>query len=61
MRRTPTTFLRPQNTAATSITHDDRILTRAGRLGDVLPPSLTVVTLEDFLAIFDDYEARLTR
>jgi hypothetical protein len=43
------------------ITHDDRILTRAGRLGDVLPPSLTVVTLEDFLAIFDDYEARLRR
>jgi hypothetical protein len=40
------------------ITHDDRILTRAGRLGDVLRPSLTVVTLEEFLAIFDDYEAR---
>jgi hypothetical protein len=43
------------------ITHDDRILTRAGRLGDVLPPSLTVVTLKDFLAIFDDYEARYPR
>jgi hypothetical protein len=43
------------------ITHDDRIVTRAGRLGDVVPPSLTVVTLEDFLAIFDDYEARHPR
>jgi len=43
------------------ITHDERILTRAGRLGAVLPPSLTVVTIEDFLAIFDDYEARHPR
>lgn len=40
------------------ITHDQRILTRAGRLGEVLPPSLTVVTLVDFLTIFDDYAAR---
>jgi hypothetical protein len=40
------------------ITHDQRILTRAGRLGEVLPPSLTVVTLVDFLAIFNDYAAR---
>jgi hypothetical protein len=40
------------------ITHDRRILTRAGRLGEVLPPSLTVVTLVDFLAIFDEYAAR---
>jgi hypothetical protein len=30
------------------ITHDDRIIKRAGRLGEVLPPSLTVVTLADF-------------
>jgi hypothetical protein len=43
------------------ITHDDRILSRAGRLGEVLPPSLTVVTLEDFFAIFEDYEARYPR
>lgn len=43
------------------ITHDDRILTRAGRLGEVLPPSLTVVTLAGFLAIFDDYAARYAR
>lgn len=40
------------------ITHDQRILTKAGRLGEVLPPSLTVVTLRDFLAIFDDYAGR---
>jgi hypothetical protein len=40
------------------ITHDQRILTRAGRLREVLPPSLTVVTLVDSLAIFDDYAAR---
>ena len=40
------------------ITYDQRILTRAGRLREVLPPSLTVVTLVDFLAIFDDYAAR---
>jgi hypothetical protein len=40
------------------ITHDRRILTKAGRLCEVLPPSLTVVTLPDFIAIFDDYAAR---
>jgi hypothetical protein len=40
------------------ITHDQRILAKAGRLGEVLPPSLTVVTLVDFLAIFGDYAAR---
>jgi hypothetical protein len=43
------------------ITHDQRILTKAGRLGEVLPPSLTVVTLIEFLAIFDDYVARDAR
>lgn len=43
------------------ITHDDRILKRAGRLGDVLPPSLTVVTLADFHTIFDDWQARYPR
>jgi hypothetical protein len=42
------------------ITHDRRILTRAGRLRDVLPPSLTVVTLDDFIAIFDDFAAERT-
>ncbi len=35
------------------ITHDARILTRCGRLKEVVPPSVTVVTLEDFFAIFD--------
>ena len=40
------------------ITHDQRILIRAGRLREVLPPSLTVVTLVDFLAIFDDHATR---
>jgi hypothetical protein len=40
------------------ITHDQRILTRTGRLREVLPPSLTVVALVDFLAIFDDYAER---
>jgi hypothetical protein len=43
------------------ITHDRRILNRSQRLRDVLPPSLSIVTLEDFLAIFDDYEARCPR
>jgi hypothetical protein len=39
------------------ITHDQRILDRAGKLRDVLPPSLTVLTLAEFLQIFDDFEA----
>ena len=39
------------------ITHDQRILDKAGKLRDTLPPSLTVVTLVDFLEIFDAYEA----
>ena len=43
------------------ITHDKRILDRADWLGEVLPPSLHVVTLADFLAIFDDWEARYPR
>ncbi len=43
------------------ITHDDRILKRAGRLREVLPPSLTVVKLSDFLVIFDDWRARCPR
>ena len=43
------------------ITHDERILKRSGGLREVLPPSLTVVTLADFLAIFDDWEARYSR
>jgi predicted nucleic acid-binding protein len=39
------------------ITHDERVLKRSGGLRDLLPPSLQVVTLEQFLEIFDDYEA----
>jgi hypothetical protein len=40
------------------ITEDHRLLKRVGRLSEVLPPSLTVVTLTDFFSIFDDWEAR---
>jgi hypothetical protein len=39
------------------ITHDDRVLKRSKGLRDVLPPSLNVVTLAQFLEIFDNYEA----
>ncbi len=37
------------------ITHDERILKRSHGLGSLLPPSLNVVTLVEFLQIFDDY------
>jgi hypothetical protein len=43
------------------ITHDRRILDRVGKIRSLLPPSLTVVTLPHFLAIFDKYEARRQR
>jgi hypothetical protein len=43
------------------ITEDERILKRAGRLSEALPPSLCVVTLADFLGIFDDWEAQYPR
>jgi hypothetical protein len=43
------------------ITHDDRIHKRAERLRDVLPPTLTVVTLTGFFAIYDGWEARYPR
>jgi hypothetical protein len=40
------------------ITHDRRIThTKRQALEAVLPPSLWIVTLAEFLAIFDDYEA----
>jgi hypothetical protein len=39
------------------ITHDRRILDKAGKMRNLLRPPLTVVTLIDFLEIFDDYEA----
>lgn len=39
------------------ITHDERILKKSHGLSALLPPSLNVVTLANFLQIFDDYEA----
>ena len=40
------------------ITHDDRILKRSDGLGELLPPSLTVVTLAEFFEILDNYPER---
>lgn len=37
------------------ITHDQRILDKRSQLRAVIPPSLQVVTLEEFLAIYDSY------
>jgi hypothetical protein len=39
------------------ITHDQRILDKSSKLRGLLPPSLNVMTLVEFLEIFDDYEA----
>jgi hypothetical protein len=39
------------------ITHDKRILKKRDELHTALPPSLNIVTLAEFLAIYDDYEA----
>jgi hypothetical protein len=39
------------------ITHDERVLKRSMALRDLLPPSLNVVTLDEFMDIFDDYES----
>jgi hypothetical protein len=39
------------------ITHDKRMLKKRTELHAVLPPSLNIVTLEEFLEIFDAYEA----
>lgn len=42
------------------ITHDKRMLDRRRELHAVLPPSLNIVSLEEFLEIFDRYaEARI--
>jgi hypothetical protein len=38
------------------ITEDARILKKRADLAAVLPPTLQIVTLEEFLEIFDDYE-----
>jgi hypothetical protein len=37
------------------ITHDKRILKKRQELSEVLPPSLRIVTLAEFMRIFDDY------
>ncbi len=39
------------------ITEDKRILAKRGELAAVLPSSLFIVTLTEFLKIFDDHEA----
>jgi hypothetical protein len=39
------------------VTNDQRILDKRIELADVLPPSLNIVTLEQLLEIFDDYES----
>lgn len=39
------------------LTEDGRILRKAGRLEQALPPSLTIATVAKFLEIFDEYEA----
>jgi hypothetical protein len=42
------------------ITHDKRVLNRRGELHAVLPPSLNIVSLDEFFEIFDRYaEARM--
>jgi hypothetical protein len=38
------------------ITHDQRLLDKASKLRSLLPPSLTVVTLAEFLDLFDAYD-----
>src|SRR5260370_12712969 len=42
------------------VTNDQRILDKRIDLADVLPPSLNIVTLEQLLEIFDDYESGRT-
>jgi hypothetical protein len=38
------------------ITHDNRILNKRDELHTALPPTLTIVTLQEFFGFFDDYE-----
>jgi hypothetical protein len=40
------------------ITEDTRIRDKASKMLDFLPPSLSVVTVAEFIAIFDEFEAR---
>ena len=39
------------------ITHDKRILARRDKLSNELPPSLSITTLEEFIAIYDRFES----
>ena len=39
------------------ITHDKRVLDKRVELESLLPPSLAIVTLEEFFQILDEYEA----
>ena len=39
------------------ITHDGRILDKRGELHAILPPSLNIVSLDEFFEIFDRYAA----
>jgi hypothetical protein len=41
------------------ITHDQHILKKRNELHAVLPPNLWIVTLEEFLRMFDDFRAGL--
>jgi hypothetical protein len=43
------------------IARDKRFFKKRDELRQVLPPSLNVVTLEEFFEIFDDYEAQRPR
>jgi hypothetical protein len=43
------------------IARDKRFFKKRATLREVLPPSLNIVTLEEFFEIFDDYEARRPR
>jgi len=40
------------------IARDKRFFRKRNELREVLPPSLNIVTLEEFFEILDDYEAR---
>ena len=43
------------------ITHDNRILGKRDELRGVLPPSLSIVTLEEFFEVFDHFEKARSR
>jgi hypothetical protein len=38
------------------VTNDRRMINKRQELAEVLPPSLNIVTLEEFLRTFDDFE-----